>query len=79
MPRLGPAYRSFDAMLRSAEFLRLVSGLTSIPKLLYDRDYVGGGTHENLEGQDLTPHVDFNFHPRTNPASAAELNSVSQP
>ena len=66
MPRLGPAYRSFDAMLRSAEFLRLVSGLTSIPKLLYDRDYVGGGTHENLEGQDLTPHVDFNFHPRTN-------------
>ena len=66
MPRLGPAYCRFDAMLRSPEFLHFVSGLTGIPKLLYDREYVGGGTHENLEGQDLTPHVDFNFHPRTN-------------
>ena len=63
--RLGPAYRRFDAMLRSPKFLRFVSSITGIPKLLYDHEYVGGGTHENLEGQDLTPHVDFNFHPRT--------------
>ena len=65
LPRLGPAYRRFDAMLRSPEFLGFVARLTGIRKLRYDPEYVGGGTHENLEGQDLTPHVDFNFHPRT--------------
>jgi hypothetical protein len=65
MPRISDAYQSLDAFLRSPEFLRHIEQLTGIPELLYDPDYIGGGTHENVQGQGLDPHVDFNVLPNS--------------
>lgn len=62
---LGPAYRAFDDVMRDPAFLGELGGITGIDGLLYDADYVGGGCHLNMNGQDLDLHVDFNYHPRT--------------
>jgi hypothetical protein len=62
---LGPDYAGLDALVQSADFLGAVSRITCIPDLLHDPLYVGGGTHENRDGQALDAHVDFNRHPVT--------------
>ncbi len=61
--KLGEPFKKLDDIVQSDDFLKFLSGLTGIPELLYDPSYEGGGTHENLHGQELDPHADFNFHP----------------
>ena len=62
---ISDTYRALDRCIQAPGFLDLVSHITGIPDLLYDPDYIGGGTHENVQGQGLDPHVDFNYHPGT--------------
>ena len=62
---ISPSYREVDAYIQTPDFLHYISRITGISDLLYDPDYVGGGTHENRNGQCLDAHVDFNYHPRT--------------
>jgi Rps23 Pro-64 3,4-dihydroxylase Tpa1-like proline 4-hydroxylase len=61
---ISDAYREVDEFIQTAEFLDFMSELTGIPNLMYDSEYHGGGTHENVDGASLYTHVDFNYHPR---------------
>jgi hypothetical protein len=60
---LPEPYPQLDAWLQTPDFLGSVSTITGIPDLRYDPDYIGGGTHENVDGQSLDMHIDFNYHP----------------
>jgi hypothetical protein len=62
---LGEPWRRLDELVSGEAFRALISRLTGVPELKYDPHYFGGGTHENLHGQGLDAHVDFNFHPIT--------------
>lgn len=59
--QISPAYETLYELIGSADFLELISRISGIPELLPDSALFGGGTHENLHGQDLDPHVDFNY------------------
>jgi len=58
---ISPAYEDLYAMIGSGEFLSVMSQMTGIPDLQLDPNLYGGGTHENLHGQSLDAHVDFNY------------------
>jgi hypothetical protein len=62
--RISPGYREFYRYINSKPFLDAMSELTGIPDLLADDTLFGGGTHENLDGQALDVHVDFNIDER---------------
>jgi hypothetical protein len=59
--RISPAYRTLYEVISGQPFLNFVSRLSGIPDLVSDPQMFGGGTHENLHGQELDPHVDFNY------------------
>jgi hypothetical protein len=61
---VSPFYSSFYRYINSKPFLDAVSDLTGIPDLIADETLFGGGTHENLDGQWLDTHVDFNIDER---------------
>jgi hypothetical protein len=61
---VSPFYRDFYRYINSKPFLDAVSELTGIPDLIADETLFGGGTHENLDGQALDVHIDFNIDER---------------
>ncbi|MDJ0524224.1 MAG: 2OG-Fe(II) oxygenase, partial [Microcystis sp. M53600_WE12] len=58
---LGGVYQQFARHVQAQEFLELISELTGVDNLIPDPSFYGGGTHENLQGQELDPHIDFNL------------------
>jgi hypothetical protein len=58
---ISPAYEDLYGFISSQPFLEFVSRLSGLPDLILDPAMYGGGTHENLQGQELDPHVDFNL------------------
>ncbi len=58
---ISPAYRELYDIIGGKYFLELMSHISGIPDLILDPKMYGGGTHENRHGQELDPHVDFNY------------------
>ena len=58
---ISPFYKSFHDYIHSPAFLDAIGTITGIPDLISDNSMFGGGTHENVNLSELTPHVDFNF------------------
>jgi len=62
---LGGAYEQLDNIISSDDFLNDLSKITGFDNLLYDPYYYGGGTHENMNSQNMATHIDYNYHPLT--------------
>src|SRR5690349_4423947 len=58
---ISPTYQELYELIASQPFLDFVGRLSGIPDLILDPKMYGGGTHDNLHGQELDPHVDFNY------------------
>ena len=58
---ISPVYEELYAVIGGRPFLDFVSRLAGIPDLILDPKMYGGGTHDNQHGQELDPHVDFNY------------------
>ena len=58
---IAPVYQQLYELIGSRAFLNWMGEIAGIPDLVFDPAMFGGGTHENLHGQDLDPHVDFNY------------------
>jgi Rps23 Pro-64 3,4-dihydroxylase Tpa1-like proline 4-hydroxylase len=58
---ISPAYEELHEFISSKPFLDAMSRISGIPDLLPDPKMFGGGTHENQHGQELDPHIDFNY------------------
>jgi len=61
LAEISPAYARLSRYLTAEPFLDAMSAITGIEKLKADPEQYGGGTHENLDGHELDPHVDFNY------------------
>jgi 2OG-Fe(II) oxygenase superfamily len=61
---VSPAYGAFSQYINSKAFLDAMSMLTGIQDLIADKTLFGGGTHNNLSGQALDVHIDFNIDER---------------
>jgi hypothetical protein len=66
LSEIGPIYAEVARYLPSDALLSFLTQVTGIEELLWGGESMyGGGTHENLDGIDLDPHVDFNYDDRT--------------
>jgi Rps23 Pro-64 3,4-dihydroxylase Tpa1-like proline 4-hydroxylase len=63
---ISPFYAKLVKYLESEEFKDFMVRVSGIPNLKWGGNSMyGGGTHENVDGAELDPHVDFNFDDRT--------------
>ncbi len=62
---LGENFKKWDNLLQSDEFIHYLEKISGINDLIYDPEYHGAGTHNNLDGQGMLTHIDFNLHRTT--------------
>lgn len=66
LSEISPFYAKLTDYLNSDKFNNAISQLTGIEGLRWGGESMyGGGTHENINGAELDPHVDFNYDDRT--------------